>query len=189
MIAHTLTGNTPKRAEDLKALDALAKSRNGPEASYEFRSIFETLNDAILATMDDPEAILRLLESQLGAAGDTPSSLRVPNLVVLVGPAKAEAFFRKAFKTTRLIGLEAGAPTHKLATKVALELVNEMPQPQWGMVNSLESVELFEAMDKKFNQPKKGAAEPAADTGFFGVKEGRGPGREDTEAKLIISSD
>src|SRR6266404_2788893 len=35
VIAHTLTGNTPKRAEDLKALDALAKSRNGTEASYE----------------------------------------------------------------------------------------------------------------------------------------------------------
>src|SRR6266481_455262 len=58
LIAHTLTRNTARRAEDLKALDAMAKKATGPEASYEFVSIFQTLNEAILATMDDPEAIL-----------------------------------------------------------------------------------------------------------------------------------
>jgi len=70
--------------------------------------------------MDDPEAILRLLESQLGESSDSPMPLRVPNLVILVGPAKAEAFLRKAFKTAHTIEMEPGTPTHKLATKVAL---------------------------------------------------------------------
>src|SRR6185436_20158681 len=65
LVAHTLTQNTSKRAEDLKTLDTLAKSGSGPDSGYELNSILESLNQAILATMDDPEAILRLLESQL----------------------------------------------------------------------------------------------------------------------------
>jgi tetratricopeptide (TPR) repeat protein len=185
LMVHTLTKNIPRRAEDLKALDALARKGGNPETGYEFTSVFTILNDAILATMDDPEAILRMLESQLTSSpGDFPMPLRVPNLVALVGPAKAEAFFRKALKTSRPLEIEPGTPTHKLAAKIALEMVDQMPQPQWSMVNSLDSVELFEAMDKKFSQSKKEPIPAAADTGFFNVKEGRGQRHEDSEARL-----
>src|SRR5205823_11636818 len=108
LIVHTLTKNTGKRAEDLKALDTLAKKSSGPEAGYGLVSIFEALNESILATMDSPEAILRLLESQLSASSDFPMPLHVPNLVVLVGPAQAEAFFRRALKTSRLLRMDPG---------------------------------------------------------------------------------
>src|SRR5205807_2883600 len=134
--------------------------------------------------MDDPEAILRMLETQLPASGDQPMPLRIPNLVALVGPTKAEAFFRKAIKTARSLQMEPGNPTHKLATKVALEMVEQMTQPHWELINSLDSVELFEAMDKKFNQAKKETAEKAADTGFFGVNVNRRFDRNDSQAKL-----
>src|SRR5258708_6049299 len=142
------------------------------------------LHDAILATMDDPEAILRMLESQLSASGESPAALQVPNLVALVGSAKAEAFFRKAFKTSREIQTESGTATHKLATKVAIEMAEQMPHPQWALVNSLDSVELFEALDKKFNQAKREEAQTPTDTGFFGVKENLGSRFENSEARL-----
>jgi len=45
LIAHTLTRNTSKRAEDLKALDALAKGSSGPEGGFELESIFQILNE------------------------------------------------------------------------------------------------------------------------------------------------
>ncbi len=185
LIAHTLTRNTARRAEDLKALDAMAKKATGPEASYEFVSIFQTLNEAILATMDDPEAILRMLESQLTASDESPMDLRVPNLVVLVGPAKAEDFFRKAFKTSRMLEMEPGTPTHRLASKIALEMVDQMPKPQWPLINSLDTVELYEAMDKKFNRAKGQPTEPAAESGFFGVNVPSGGFRQEGgQAKL-----
>ena len=68
LITPTLTKNTARRTEDLKALDALANKGGGPASMYEFASVFQTLNDAILATMDDPEAILRMLESAFVAS-------------------------------------------------------------------------------------------------------------------------
>lgn len=185
LIAHTLTGNAPRRAEDLKTLDAMAKKAAGPAAGYEFSSIFQTLNEAILTTMDDPEAILRMLESQLNGSDESPMDLRVPNLVALVGSAKAEEFFRKAFKTSRLVEVEPGTPTHQLAIKIALEMVDQMPKPQWSLVNSLDAVELYEAMDRKFNQRKSQAAEPTSDTGFLGVNVPAGGFRpEGAQAKL-----
>jgi tetratricopeptide (TPR) repeat protein len=185
LIAHTLTGNSARRAEDLKALDAIARETTGPEGNYEFVSIFQTLNEAILATMDDPEAILRMLESQLTASDESPMDLRVPNLVVLVGPAKAEEFFRKAFKTSRSVELEPGTPTHRLAVKIALELVEQMPKPQWSLINSLDTVELYEALDKKFNPAKKQTAESPGETGFFGANLPPGGFRQEgAQAKL-----
>src|SRR5439155_8527750 len=93
LIVYTLTQNSDKRAEVLKALETLARKGSSPESGYEFTSVFETLNKAILATMDDPEAILRMLENQLSMSADSPMPVQVPNLVVLVGAEKAEAFF------------------------------------------------------------------------------------------------
>jgi tetratricopeptide (TPR) repeat protein len=183
LIAHTLTQNSVKRTEDLKALGALAK-RSSDAASYEFDNVFTVLNEAILASMDDPEAILRMLESQIAETEESLSALHVPNLVVLVGPAKTEAFLRRALKGGRSLEIEAGTPTHKLATKLAIEMVNELPHPQWGLVNSLDAVDLFEALDKKFNQSKKETATAAENAGFFKTRERRGWNRDDDQARL-----
>jgi tetratricopeptide (TPR) repeat protein len=170
LMVHTLTANRGKRTEDLKDLEKLSKSGDGPDAGMEFAGIFNALNEAILATMDDPEAILRMLESQLAQSSEFEMALNIPNLVALVGAEKSDAFFRKAFKTSRTVVVEPGTATHKLATKIALEMIGQMPKPQWELVNSLDSVDLYEALDKKFNQAGKEASGAVGDTGFFGVK-------------------
>ncbi len=82
-------------------------------------------------------------------------AFKYPDLVPLVGPEKAEAFLRRALvKSKAQLNIDAGTATDKLAQKLALELISELKTPQWSLVNSLESVDLYEAMEKRFAKPE-----------------------------------
>ena len=155
LLAHTLLGDTTKRREDIAALETLAAKAKTRQA-YFFNYLFEQLSSSLMATMDNPDAVLQTLDRKLAAqqSGEGyryQSALQVPDLVPLVGPEKAEAFLRRALvKSTAQLNIETGTATDKLAQKLALELVKELKTPQWSLVNSLESVDLYEAMDKRF---------------------------------------
>ena len=178
LIVHTLTKNTAKRAEDMKALDRVAKtSASGYGLSYEL----EQLNEAILATMDNPDAILHMLEAQLGGSADFPMSLHIPNLVPLVGAEKAEGFLRKALAGSRKLEMEPNTPTYKLALKLGVETISDMKVAQWELVRSLDAVELYEALDKKFGITKTNSG--ATQSEFFSVSRNE-RGFESANAKL-----
>jgi tetratricopeptide (TPR) repeat protein len=165
LLAHTLLGDTTRRREDIAALEALAAKAKTRQA-YFYNSLFEELSSSLMAAMDNPDAVLQALDRKLAAQqseeGDRyQSSLQVPDLVPLVGPEKAEAFLRRALvKSKAQLNIDAGTATDKLAQKLALELVSELKTPQWSLVNSLESVDLYEAMEKRF--AKTGTNEPPA---------------------------
>ena len=167
LLAHTLLSDTTKRREDIAALEALAAKAKTRQA-YFYNSLFEELNSSLMVTMDNPDAVLQALDRKLAAqqSGEGyryQSSLQVPDLVPLVGPEKAEAFLRRALvKSTAQISIDAGTATDKLAQKLALELVKELKTPQWSLVNSLESVDLYEAMDKRFAKPETNEPPAAA---------------------------
>jgi hypothetical protein len=100
LLAHTLLGDTTKRREDIAALEALAAKAKTQQA-YFYNSLFEELSSSIMATMDNPDAVLQALDRKLAAqqSGEGyryQSSLQVPDLVPLVGPEKAGAFLRRA---------------------------------------------------------------------------------------------
>jgi tetratricopeptide (TPR) repeat protein len=155
LLAHSLLGDTTKRREDIAALEALAAKAKTRQA-YFYNSLFEELSNSIMATMDNPDAVLQALDRKLAAqqSGEGyryQSSLQVPDLVPLVGPEKAGAFLRRALvKSTAQLNIESGTATDKLAQKLALELISELKTPQWSLVNSLESADLYEAMEKRF---------------------------------------
>src|ERR1700677_2812122 len=48
--------------------------------------------------------------------------------------------------------LQFSAPneTSRLAQELALELIDQLKTPQWGLVNSLGAVDLSEALNKRF---------------------------------------
>jgi len=162
MLVYTLNGNTAARQKVIVELEKLAKDADRNEA-YRYQSIFEMLRRAMLASIDDPKIILQMLEQQLAEAQgeDGREQLNVPNLVVVAGAKEAEAFLRKALVAPKVkLQVPEGTATQRLAQKLALELINDLKTPQWGLVNSLNTVELYEAMEKKF-APKEAVAAPA----------------------------
>lgn len=152
LLVHTLANDTAARKKDLTALENLAK-KAPRDSAWAFQNIFRQLNAVLLATSDDSDLVLKTLERELNADAENrwQDSLDIPNLVAIVGEAKTEAFLRKALLNPKVkLEINAGSATHKLAQKLALELIGEMKTPQWGLVNSLGVIKLYEAMDHKF---------------------------------------
>jgi tetratricopeptide (TPR) repeat protein len=153
LLGATLTGDTAGRSREISNLQAKAKTANQQD-SYLYNDIFSQLGQATLAMSDDPDDILKSLGYQIAYGnGQGVQQLQLPNLVSLIGAEKTEAFLRKALVAPN-VALQFNEPseTSRLAQKLALELVDQIKTPQWGLVNSLDAVDLYEALDKRFGE-------------------------------------
>ncbi|MEO6335611.1 MAG: hypothetical protein ABIP71_02165, partial [Verrucomicrobiota bacterium] len=156
LLAATLTSDTEARKKEIASLQTQAEKADA-QSVHTYRNILERISQAMLATMDDPEAVIKSLERQL-AQGDArnPKYLRIPNIVSLVGAEKSEAFLRKALQEENAsLNIEGANDTSRLAQKLALEMMDSLKKPHWELINSLDSVELYEAMEKRFSAEKE----------------------------------
>jgi len=165
LLVAALAGDKPQRERELQALQARAE--NAPRSENNVvRSLFDRLSEIQLESADDPDAVLKTLERRLdrgGGRGRGTSALRLPNLIALVGEAKATVFLRQALTNSSApLEMDDENPTTRLAQKLALEQIASLKAPQWSLVNSLEAVDLFEALDKKFTPAKPKAKEEPA---------------------------
>ena len=171
LLATTLVNDNDGRMQAITNLQAKAQNAGG-QSVYAYRNFLQEISRTMLEASDDPNVILESLEYQLQSAASSHNeqALSVPNLVPQVGAAKAEAFLRKALVTPNVL-LQFGNQneTSRLAQKLALELMPQLKLPQWGLVNSLDAVELYEALDQRFSTPTNNAAAPATSglAGFF----------------------
>jgi tetratricopeptide (TPR) repeat protein len=74
----------------------------------------------------------------------------VPDLVGLVDESKADAILREALSKPVRLYVPEGSQTRALARKIALEQVASLPVPQWGLVDSMDGVDLYEALERRF---------------------------------------
>jgi tetratricopeptide (TPR) repeat protein len=151
-LAAALLSDTNARNSAITNLQSKIKDNGDPE-TFMYRNYLQELSQSMQEMSDDPDAVLKTLNQQLNPAnGNGMGMIAVPNLVVLVGPEKAEQFLRKALVQPGM-HLNFGEPneTTHLAQKLALELVDKLSSPPWELVNSLDAVDLYEALDKHFN--------------------------------------
>ena len=156
LLASTLTGNTEARKKEIAVLQARAEKAD-PQSVAIYRNILRSIRQVMLASLDDPDAVIRSLEQELAGENSIgPRYLRIPNIVSLAGAEKSEAFLRRALQKENVsIHIEGQNETLRLAQKLALEMMAALKKPQWGLINSLDSIELYEAMDKRFGQEKE----------------------------------
>jgi tetratricopeptide (TPR) repeat protein len=153
LLSGALTGDAEARKREVANIQAKAKDAD-TQMAYFYINLLQQLSQPMMALSDDPEAVLKSLERQLDPArGRGNPILNLPNLVADVGAEKAVVFLRKAL-TQSDAQLMFGAPneTSVLAQKLALELIDQLKVPQWGLVNSLDAVDLYEAMNKRFGK-------------------------------------
>lgn len=153
LLAATLTGNVQKRNLEITNLETMANNA-GEQGAYIYNQFLQEFNQAMMATSDDPDEILNSLQNQIESASPENSvQLQVPNLVAEVGLEKAEAFLRRALVAPNVV-LQFDQPgeTSRVARKLALQLMDQLKMPQWGLVNSLDAVDLYEALDKRFGR-------------------------------------
>ena len=170
LLAVTLTADTAGQKSEIAKLAETVRNGNQAAASMS-RNYLEQIIQTLVASSNDPEAILKSLRQQLASdRGRGRQALSLPNLVVQVGSDKAGAFLREALVTPGVtLQFEQPNETSRLAQKLALELIDQLKQPQWGLVNSLDAVNLYEALDRRFGAKATAATTNAPASGLAGL--------------------
>src|SRR2546423_1772015 len=123
---------------------------------------------SVVEVSDGPPAILASRDQELRTRADDRNrqQVRIPDLASFAGEEQASRFLRRALRTSNVeLTVEEGDDTQKLARRLATELIDELKTSQWQLAASLDAVDLFEALDKKFGrktQPKNEEAAPDA---------------------------
>ncbi len=188
LLSAMLTHDGEARKREVTALRNKAASTGGMSIFF-YQNLLSQLDQSTL-DLDDPDAVLQSLERRLKSSrGEGDHDVQVPNLVVIAGMDKAEKFLRRALQE-RNVRLEFTSPneTSRLARKLALEMIDQLKTPQWGLVNSLDSIDLFEALDKKFeSEPSKdGAASAAGPPGISELAIGYGDRKGQAEIYYLL---
>lgn len=158
MLAHALNGDRAALTQASADFEALLLKASQTDASP-WLSAYRELDRALLGLSDDPKAILSGVERALASVERGRDygygSISIPDLVGLLGEEQATPYLRRALiSKARYVTFEGDA-TRSLAGKIALSVIEEMTMPRWSLVYTLDSGDLYEAMDKKFSPAKK----------------------------------
>jgi len=129
----------------------------GEIEEFQASQLLESLGRAADAS---PDAKLKAFEAaiaehtgprfSMGSSGYVPN-VDLPDLVTLVGEEKAEQLLRRALAARVSLSPKSDAEaTTLLARRLATRSPELLAVPQWSLVKTADSVELFEAMVKRF---------------------------------------
>ena len=167
LLSHVLQNNPTAQWKDLDAMQTLLTKTAEDQRSSLAQTIM-SLSDALTKQSGDPERILQGIElhlaiQQLGGQNyGGRENMPLPDLVTLLGAQRAENLLHRVIVISdTMIEVPVGDATRRLAQKLALELVPKMKVPQWKLAESLDTTDLYAAMEKRFIKPAK--ADPKAD--------------------------
>ena len=157
LLAHVLNEKKTEQWKDLAALRPQLE-RGG------LSSQAKQLALAMAKVSGDKKRLLQIAGQTNGheryaqAANSSSTSPGVlPDLVSLLGRAQAEARLRTALLNgTAEISIPLGDETRQLAQQLALSLASRLRVPQWQLAHSLDSMQLFKAMESRFVLPPSG---------------------------------
>jgi tetratricopeptide (TPR) repeat protein len=151
LLVHTLNNDIEARGKVIDQLDAFFQTNDVASLrllAYSGKQLLETMS-RLGGDSQQLDQFTKQLE-QAEAKPDEQSHLDLPDLVTLVGRDKAAAYLNRLFATRAQFDISQSDETMRLARKVALENIDTLRQPHWGLVNSTGTVALYEALDKKF---------------------------------------
>jgi tetratricopeptide (TPR) repeat protein len=163
LVVHTLNNVEDKQWADLASLASLASNPAGAQADAGLEMATDLLGlgskmSTVALSADQAEkfwdsmlGILEKMPAQPGSMDQGDSGLELPDLVSLLGEAKAEPLLLRALllpntKFSKIDGVE----TAKLARKLALANVDKLQQPPWFLTESLDGSDLYVALLRKF---------------------------------------
>jgi len=95
------------------------------------------------------ESFVASIDAQVQSRYGVP--IDVPDLVGLAGPARAETLLRQALRKPVSLRVPEGEATRVMARKLALSQLASLRKPQWGLIDSVGTASLYEALQKRFD--------------------------------------
>lgn len=151
LLADTLVDDRAGQSNDDAALEHLQKAN--PSDQF-LPMLVEGYNDAVLQSSDDPDFVLKAVKEKVddqAQNGGTTDRITLPDLATLVGEPETKSLLTELFTQCNVsVSVSHGAKTLKLAQDLALQLAPRLKAGQWGLVTSLDSAPLYDAMAKRF---------------------------------------
>ena len=166
LVTEFLTGERAASAATLSALESEA-GRLPPQEREAMRMQLAFLRAERAKLYGSREEVAAAFVSSVEAQRRAYGGVAVPDLVGLVGEARAQAILREALSRPVQFSVPEGARTRALARRVALERIEMLPVPQWGLVDSIEAADLYEALQRRF-----GGKAPTSPEERFGSSKG-----------------
>jgi tetratricopeptide (TPR) repeat protein len=96
-------------------------------------------------------ALTRAAQLNQSQATADSGDINLPDLVTILGPVRAEPLILRALLLPfNRVGEVQGLATQALARKLALAHIDQLRLPPWSLTKSLDSADLYEALNKKF---------------------------------------
>lgn len=158
LLGEVLTRDTPAARQSLAAFERLAASA-GPGDRELKRLVANQAQSLLYKLYGSREEIAAGFRAMLDAQARQTygRSIAVPDLVGLLGAAKAEVLLTEALRKPVTLWVPEGQATKALTRKLALKEVERLRKPQWGLVDGIGTAALYEALRSRFD-PRAGAA-------------------------------
>ena len=161
IVTGTLRDNPDEVRQALEAFARQVAAEDNPERDQnretvqQLRQVFHEATIDTAGKLKELEAKLALLESTPSSSATAQQNLRatsleVPNLVALVGEARAEALLRRVFAQPFVTVNIVDEPTQETARKVLLAMGDKTQSAPWFLVAGPEAVPLYELLDRRF---------------------------------------
>lgn len=160
------------------ALDALEESsRSGPEWQQQYaRGLINTLRRELIMSHGSTQPQIKRFMEALATDPQQRAfhEVEVPDLVTILGKAEAREVLDKALKTGGvLLKVPLGDETRALAVKTALEVIDDIREPQWLLTMAVgpQPLKLYEALEREFGplpaqyRPGANGSADGSDTG------------------------
>jgi tetratricopeptide (TPR) repeat protein len=163
LVTELLAGDRSAGAATLAEIERVA-AKLPPKEREAMRAQVAYMQAELARLYGSPEDIAATFVASLDVQSRRAfGAVPVPDLVGLVGETKAGAILGEAVSKPVRLHVPEGDRTRALARRVALEKVASLRLPQWGLVDSMEGADLYEALERRFvGVAGKEAREPGA---------------------------
>jgi len=153
LMMELLAGDRDAAQSSLKQIETIAVGL-APDDREELLTPVGQVRAALADLYGSPEEIAATFVGSL-ASGSRHVSLfiaeSIPDLVGLVGEARATELMREIIVRPVMLRVESGDETRALARKVAVERIEALRVPQWSLVDSIDAADLYEALMHRFD--------------------------------------
>jgi len=125
---------------------------------------FREIESTISLRDGSPDYVISSLKTRLNSLQEWSPEFQLPDLVALVGPEETRQFINSALQLPRVeLSIPGGGETLKLAQQIALERADTLKTAQWRLAQTLGSIDLYEALEKRFGASIEADPNPLID--------------------------
>ena len=119
---------------------------------------------AVMKRDGSPEGIIEILKASMATMTEWSPELEIPDLVTLIGVEITDQFIRYALKFPAVqLSVPGGGETLAIAKNIVIEEIASLKAPQWALTQDMDSIELYEALEKRFGIPPDAVSGGAID--------------------------